>query len=304
MSFDVYQTVTDTIIRALEDGSVSGRYELPWVRRNPIPVNVASGKAYRGINVPLLWAAAQSRGYPHGVWGTYKQWQEMGAQVRKGEKGTLVVFWKFFDTAEAEQEDEGEAGEGRGRRCMVRGYTVFNAGQVDGYTVPEAAAPASYEARMAQADAFMDATGFDIRYGFGEAYYSPTLDFIALPDRTAFRATSTSTAEEAFQSTRFHEAVHMTGHSSRLARDFSGRFGSEAYAAEELVAELGAAFLCAQLGVSPSVRADHTKYIAGWLKVLKNDKRAIFTAASKAQAAVDFLNSLQAAAEEEDRAAA
>ncbi|MDR3440600.1 zincin-like metallopeptidase domain-containing protein [Telmatospirillum sp.] len=299
---DIYQTITDHIIAAIEAGA--GDWCMPWhVQGNGaavMPVNAASKKAYRGVNVLNLWIAAQAAGYPAGIWATYKQWAELGAQVRKGEKATLVVFWKVFENGEEEDdagEDENTDTGRQGRRFMARGYHVFNCAQVDGFDAP--ALPQSTEPeRIATAEAFFAAAGADIRHGGNRAFYAPGPDFIQLPPFAAFRDAV------AYYATLAHEATHWTGHPTRCARDFKGRFGSEAYAAEELVAELGAAFLCADLGLASEPRPDHAAYVANWLKVLKGDKRAIFTAASKAQQAADWMHARQLAEKHERRVAA
>ena len=283
---DVYQRVTNQIIEAIEQGADS--WEMPWHRHPTTPKNALTGKAYRGVNVLNLWATAAALQYRSGIWATYPQWTELGAQVRKGEKSASVVFWKF-PNREAET-DEGEGQEAGSRRGpFARGYHVFNADQVEGYTLPEA--PALPEAdRNESADAFFGSLNADIRHGGGRAYYSKPDDYIQLPPFSAFKESA------AYYATLAHESIHWTGATQRLNRDLTGRFGNEAYAAEELVAELGAAFLCANLGISSEPRPDHAAYVTNWLTVLRKDSKAIFTAASKAQAAADWLHAQSAAA--------
>lgn len=204
--------------------------------------------------------------------------------MRKGEKASLVVFWKVFEngTEEEDADEEQDAARTPDRRFMARGYSVFNCAQVDGYEAP--AAPIAPEAaRIDHAETFFAALGATIRQGGNRACYAPGPDVIMVPPFAAFRD------PVAYYATLAHEATHWTGHPARCARDFSGRFGSDAYAAEELVAELGAAFLCADVGLASEPRPDHAAYIDTWLKVLKGDKRAIFTAAGKAQAAADWM---------------
>lgn len=302
--FDVHQAVTDQIVAAIEAGA--GEWQMPWHRSGGSlarPVNIASNKAYRGINVLALWVVAEARGFSHNLWGTYRQWQSAGAQVRKGEKGSLVVFYKEFTVTE----EGGEADDGgiaiNGKRLFARASTVFNAAQVDGWTppaAPEVPEPVIFDP-IAEADRFIAGTGADIRHGGDRAFYRPVGDFIQMPSKEAFTGTDTSTPVEAYYSTLLHELVHLSGAKHRLDRQFGKRFGDNAYAAEELVAELGAAFLCADLEVSLVPRPDHACYIAGWLKCLKADSRAIFTAASRAQEAVTYLHGLQ---DREDKAAA
>jgi len=245
------------------------------------PINVASKKSYRGINTVCLWAAAQAKGYTSGEWGTYQQWQERDAQVRKGEKATLVVFWKFANSAAESQSDSDTPASGS-RLLFTRGYSVFNAAQVDGYT-PKADLERSLPERIEQADAFFNAIGSDLRHGGNQAFYSPSGDYVQMPPFEAFKDSI------GYYSVLAHEHTHWTANAARCNRELGKRFGDSAYAAEELIAELGAAFTCAHLGLSTEPREDHAQYIQSWLKVLKADKRAIFTAASKAQQAADWL---------------
>lgn len=281
---DVYQRVTDSIISAIEKGV--GKWRMPWHtsgKEDFSPINVSSRKAYRGINTLCLWAAAEEKGYTSGEWATYKQWQDCGAQVRKGEKSSTVVFWKFANEEESEAgEDGNEAAGGRGRLLFTRGYSVFNAAQVDGYT-PKETAPVPVADRLEGADAFFKDLGADLRHGGNRAYYAPATDHIQMPAFQAFDENG------AYYSTLAHEHAHWTAKDNRCNRLLGKRFGDNAYAAEELIAELGAAFVCAQLGLSSEPREDHAQYLASWLKVLKADKRAIFTAACKAQQACDWM---------------
>jgi antirestriction protein ArdC len=245
------------------------------------PINVASKKPYRGINTVCLWAAAQSKGYESGEWATYQQWQDRGAQVRKGEKSTLVVFWKFANQSR-ESQDDGEQAANGSRLLFTRGYSVFNAFQVDGYT-PKAERETPIPERIAQVDAFFSGIGADLRHGGNQAFYSLATDHIQMPPFEAFRD------GVSYYSTLAHEHTHWTATAGRCDRQLGKRFGDNAYAAEELIAELGAAFTCAHLGLSTEPREDHAQYLQSWLRVLKADKRAIFTAASKAQQACDWL---------------
>jgi antirestriction protein ArdC len=280
---DVYKHVTAQIITAIEQGV--GNWKMPWHTSGRYafsPINVASKKPYRGINTVCLWAAAQAKGYERGEWATYQQWQERSAQVRKGEKATTVVFWKFAHESAESQEDGAETFAGRSRLLFTRGYSVFNAAQVDGYTAtPDADTP--MPERIAHAETFFQAIRADVRNGGNRAYYSPDSDHIQMPPFQAF------TENVSYYSTVAHEHTHWTAPASRCDRQLGKRFGDNAYAAEELIAELGAAFTCAHLGLSTEPREDHAQYINSWLKVLKADSRAIFSAASKAQHATDWL---------------
>ncbi|MCU1338929.1 MAG: hypothetical protein JWO19_4510 [Bryobacterales bacterium] len=245
------------------------------------PINVISKKPYRGINTVCLWAAAQAKGYASGEWATYQQWQERGAQVRKGEKSTLIVFWKFANQSR-ESQDDGDTPATSSRLLFTKGYSVFNAAQVDRYA-PKADAERPMPERIEQADAFFKSIGADLRHGGNQAFYSPSGDFVQMPPFEAFRE------NVSYYSVLAHEHTHWTANAARCNRELGKRFGDNAYAAEELIAELGAAFTCAHLGLSTDPREDHAQYIQSWLKVLKADTRAIFTAASKAQQAADWL---------------
>jgi antirestriction protein ArdC len=280
---DVYACVTSQIIAAIEKGV--GNWKMPWHtsgRDTFSPVNVTSRKPYRGINTVSLWAAAEAKGYVAGDWGTYRQWQDAGAQVRKGEKATTVVFWKFANEASETQDDGEENSTTKSRLVFCRGYSVFNAAQVDGYTAkPEPSMPV--QDRINRADEFFQAVGATVRYGGNRAYYSLTSDHIQMPPFDRFDESI------GYYGTTAHEHCHWTATKDRCDRQLGKRFGDNAYAVEELVAELAAAFLCAHLGLNTEPRADHAEYIQSWLSVLKSDKRAIFTAASKAQQAADYL---------------
>jgi antirestriction protein ArdC len=232
-------------------------------------------------------------GYGSGLWATYKQWSELGAQVRKGEKATSVVFWKFSDVQTKTAGEDSEEGSER-RIPFAREYWVFNAEQVSGFKTEAPEPGLSESEKIERAENFFSTLGAEIRHGGNRAFFSADADLIWMPNFSAFKNGT------AYYSVLAHETTHWTGVAHRLNRELSGRFGSEAYAAEELIAELGAAFLSADLSLCTEPRTDHAAYIDSWLKALRNDKRAIFTASSKAQAAVDWMHSKQ----EEGRAAA
>lgn len=278
---DVYAKVTSQIINAIEQGV--GNWRMPWHtsgRFASSPINATSRKAYRGINTVCLWAAAEAKGYDSGEWATYAQWHERGAQVRKGEKATTVVFWKFANNAA--ETDDGETPASGSRLLFTRGYAVFNAAQVDGYT-PKAESTESMPERIERAESWFHGIGADVRNEGNRAYYAPGTDHIQMPPFAAF------VENVSYYSTLAHEHTHWTAKSERCDRQLGKRFGDSAYAAEELIAELGAAFVCAHLGLSTEPREDHAEYIQSWLRVLRADRRAIFTAASKAQQAADYL---------------
>jgi len=296
---DVYTRVTDRIIADLEQGvrtwlkpwnaeHAAGRISQP-LRHNGTP--------YRGINILLLWGEACAKGYAAPIWMTYKQAQELGGQVRKGEHGSLVVYANTITRTE-----KNDAGEDIEHEIpFMKGYTVFNIEQVDGLPAHYYAQPANplpLAERIENADRFMTNTGATIHHGGNQAYYAPARDAIQLPPFEAFKD------KESYYATALHELTHWTKHEKRLDRDFGRqKFGDAGYAREELVAELGAAFLCAALGITPEIREDHAAYLGHWLKVLKEDKRAIFSAAAHAQRAADYLDGLQQK-EEEAKAAA
>jgi len=291
---DLYQHVTNRILGDLERGVRP--WLKPWSASNvggSVLPRRHNGIPYQGVNVLLLWSESMARGYTATTWMTYRQALELGAHVRKGETGTLVVFADRITRAE-----DGENGESVERSIpYLKSYTVFNVEQIEGLPpqyLPQAPAPTSTETRHAQAECFIAATQATIRLGGDRAFYAPALDVIQLPPLPAFHDT------ESYYSTALHELTHWTGHPSRCARELNRhRFGSESYAFEELVAELGSAFLCAELGITPDVRDDHAAYLASWLAVLKQDKRAIFAAASQAQRAADYLHGLQPAVDAE-----
>jgi antirestriction protein ArdC len=292
---DVYTKVTDRIISDLEQGIRP--WMKPWASQHaagritqPLRHN---GTPYRGMNILLLWGEAMAKGYAAPIWMTYKQSQELGANVRKGEHGSLVVYANTVSKTETNEQGEDVERE----IPFMKGYTVFNVEQVDGlpahyYAHPENPLPLSE--RIEHADRFMTGTGATIQHGGNSAFYAPARDVVQLPPFEAFKD------RESYYATALHELTHWTKNKSRLDRDFSGkRFGDHGYAREELVAELGAAFLCADIGITPEVREDHAAYLGHWLTVLKEDKRAIFSAAAHAQRAADYLNGLQ---QKEERA--
>jgi antirestriction protein ArdC len=301
MKSDVYQRVTDQIVASLEQGAPP--WHKPWnaehaAGRITRPLR-SNGIPYRGINVIMLWAAALEKGYAAPLWITFKQAQELGGHVRKGEKGALVVYANTINRTET---DEATGEETEEVIPFMKGYTVFNAEQVEGlpaHFYAMAAPVLDPVARIVQAEAFFAATGADVRHGGNRAFYTQDQDRVQMPPFETFRDA------ESYYATLAHELTHWTKHPARLDRDCGRkRWGDEGYAAEELVAELGAAFICADLGLTAEPRADHASYIASWLKVLKDDKRAIFTAAAHAQRAADFLHECQPLVEKEDLAVA
>lgn len=279
---DVYQQVTNQIIVAIEAGNLETG--LPWHRVNGgLPINISTNKAYRGINTVALWAMEMDKGYSSSVWGTYKQWKEKGAQVKKGEKASLIVFYKSLEV------EDGETGEAK-EIPMAKISYVFNAAQVDGYTVtlPEP----KFIDSLTQVDSFIANTQAAIEHTGQTACYIPSQDKILMPEKQLFVGTQNESATTGYYSVLLHELTHWTGAKSRCDRVQAQRT-KETYAFEELVAELGAAFLCGEFGIGCGSRADHAGYIASWLEALKGDSKFIFQAASQARKAADFLNSLQ-----------
>jgi len=286
---DIYSRITTEIVAAIEAGA--GEWRMPWHHDGTSiarPVNVASAKSYRGVNILALWIAAHAKGYASGLWGTYRQWAARGAQVRRGEKSTSIVFWKQIRGTK-EEGDEPAAGmedEDKRPRFVARGYSVFNKAQVEGFE--ESETPRLPEsARIAHAERFFAALGIPVTWGADAAFYRIDEDRIHMPDFGCF------TDAVAAYGSLYHEAGHATGAPHRLDRKLMQRFGNQAVAAEELVAELTASFILADLGLAHHPRPDHAAYVASWLRVLKDDPRAIFTAASKAQAAADWMHAQQ-----------
>ena len=282
---DLFEQITDQLVADIQSGAPNWR--MPWhtVADAATPTNV-DGRPYRGLNALWLPLVAGHRGWDSGMWGTYRSWQAHGAQVRRGATGTHVVLWKST-TDIVLMNDDTEPTERT--RMFARAYTVFSAEQVDGAEAilshrdrPEVDTPE----RIAAADAYFAAIGATVAEGGNIAAYDTKADTIRIPALAQF-----DTAAH-YYATRAHETTHWTGHPTRLNRDLSGRFGDDAYAVEELIAELGAAFWCAQAGISAVTRPDHAAYLGSWLRVLRTDARALVTVASKAQAAVDHLNTL------------
>ncbi|RWD98347.1 zincin-like metallopeptidase domain-containing protein [Mesorhizobium sp.] len=277
----IYRQVTDALIAQLKQ-THSGAWVCPWHRtRGGLPTNSKTGQRYRGINILNLWCAAERAGYADDRWASYRQWRAKGAQVRRGEKGTLVVFYKEIDKHQSGTDGVDESGS-PDRRYVLRSSVVFNRDQVDG--LPQESEPQIEKQGTAdQFDRFIDKTGAVVRFGGTQAFYNLQTDHIQLPIREHFKSA------DGYAATAAHELVHWTGAKARLSRDLSARFGKRAYAAEELVAELGSAFLLAGLGLATVPHENHAAYVAGWLPVLRDDPRAIFVAAAQASLAVEWL---------------
>jgi antirestriction protein ArdC len=276
-----YDVITNKVIAQLEEVQASN-WTQPWVSTGSagLHLSMSTGKAYRGINQFLLMMSGRC----DNRWGTYKAWQEKGAQVLKGEKGTQVVFFNLFEKTR----DDGSVD----KIPFAKLYTVFNAEQVEGApALPVVESEVSEAERDAAVEEWIAASGADIRHGQSGAYYKPTADYIGMPDLEAFTPMGDSSASDTYYGTLLHEMTHWTGHRSRLDRLESFiKFGDDAYAFEELIAEMGAVFACAALGVEATPRPDHAEYIAHWLKVLRKDSRAIVSAAKQAQLAFEYID--------------
>ena len=279
---DIYQTVTDNIIAALEAGVKP--WKCPWKRHSGmsgLPSNYTTHEAYSGINIMLLWCSAGKQGFNDSRWITYNQAKSIGAQVRKGEHGTMAIFYKTL-------EKEGDDGQVE-HIPMLKHFVVFNAEQIDGLPQYEHDGQTEQPEEetfnpLPEVESFFVRSGAKITERGQQAFFTPNTDEIFLPERKLF-----SNAED-FYATGLHELVHWSGHKTRLQRDMKGRFGSESYAFEELIAELGSAFLMADFGITGDVQ--HESYVASWLAKLRNDKRYIFQAASAASKAHRWLMAL------------
>jgi len=287
---DLYTRVTERVIADLEAGVRP--WTKPWDAANTYDIGLPvrhNGIPYRGVNVLILWGEALGKGYSSPVWMTFKQALALGVSVRKGEHGSMVVYADRFTRVETDVNGNDVERE----IPFLKAYTVFNVAQIDGLSAQYYANPERRPDKfqlIEAAERFFAATAAVVRHGGDAAYYAPGPDVIQLPWPETFRD------PESYAATKAHELTHWTSHPQRLARDFGAkRFGDTGYAREELVAEIGAAFLCAQLQITAQPREDHASYIAHWLQLLREDKRAIFAAAAHAQRAVDFLHGFQPA---------
>ncbi|TPG20990.1 DUF1738 domain-containing protein [Sphingomonas koreensis] len=302
---NLYDEVTSRIVAELEAGRVP--WVQPWGRPNGegsgtgpgLPRNALTARNYSGVNVLILWGAVIEHGWPSQSWLTFKQARDAGGCVIKGERGTTVVYADRF-TPEAEKERARQSGDEAKAIPFLKRFTVFNVAQCEGLRPGLAADPAPLPEReiVPVAESVIAASGVDFRIGGDRAFYVPSLDFVAVPPQPAFFE------QVNYYRTCLHELTHATGHASRLGRDLTNSFGSKDYAREELIAEMGSAFLCAALGIVPTVR--HADYLASWLVVLREDNRAIFRAASAASKAADWIltRHAEATAEASDRRAA
>lgn len=280
MSIKVYEVINQRIMELLDQGTVPWRK--PWNAEGNMPKNLVSMKEYRGVNLFLLNTMPYSSPY----WMTFKQVQDKGGFVRRGEKSTPVIFWKWLDRNDLEVSDEKQT-----IKCKVpllRYYSVFNLDQVENINAPEPNEIVNEFSPIERAEEIISTMPCrpDIRYGGNRAYYSPTLDYIQMPPRHSFES------PEEYYSTCFHELTHATGHVDRLGRKSilePSYFGSHEYSKEELVAEMGAAFLCGHSGIEQNTLENSAAYIQGWLKALKNDWKLLIHAAAQAQKASNYI---------------
>lgn len=275
---NVYEVINQRIEELLENGTVPWRK--PWNVEANMPKNLVSKKEYRGVNIFLL--NCMPYGSPY--WLTFNQAKEKGGNIRKGEKATPVIFWKWLDRKNIEASEE----DGDGKIPMLRYYSVFNVEQCEGIKVPEPEAMIKIFNPIEKAEEVIQTMPFlpDIRHGGNRAYYSPSLDYIQLPSKHTFES------PQEYYSTCFHELTHATGHMKRLCRKSileTSYYGSHEYSKEELVAEMGAAFLCGYSGIEQGTLENSAAYIQGWLKVLKDDRRLLVHAAAQAQKAADYI---------------
>jgi antirestriction protein ArdC len=281
---NLYDEVTAKIIAELEAGC------FPWVQpwgeagglAPGLPRNALTGRTYSGVNILVLWGAVIGCGWPSQGWLTFRQALEAGGNVRKGEKGTTVVYADRF-TPETEKDRARDTGEDARSIAFLKRFTVFNVAQCEGLRpgLAEDPVPLPERAIVPLAEEVIAASGVSFRVGGEKAFYVPAADYVQVPPQPAFFD------QINYYRTALHELAHATGHTSRLARKLANPFGSKDYAREELVAEMGSAFLCAALGIVPTVR--HADYLGAWLTVLREDNRAIFRAASAASKAADWL---------------
>lgn len=289
---DIRQTITNRIISIMEKGTQEWRKTWTTAARTGVPTNASTGQQYRGINVLILWAEAQEQGYKSGKWLTYRQAAALGGQVRKGEKATACVYFEMIAkngkeiTTQPTIQDDDQPG----FFPMIKSFCVFNVDQIDNLPTSVTAQKAPEDKAfdpIPAAEIFIKNVGADIRHGGDRAAFSPSGNYIVMPQKEVFKC------PENYYATALHELTHWTGHESRLNRTFGKRFGDQAYALEELVAELGSAFLAGKFGFVDATIENHASYLSNWIEVLKTDKAAIFAAAGAAGKAFDFLTAMQ-----------
>lgn len=282
MKKNIYAEVTAQVINGIADSD--GNFTLPWHRPalNALPKNALTGRSYNGMNCLSLWVAAQSSSYQHGIWATFRQWSQLGAQVQSGEKGSLIIFYRLMKTEASASSEERVF-------PLVKYAYVFNVEQVTGFEAPQPFRQEALFQLSPEIDSAIARTGINIEHRGESAFYIPKRDSIVMPPVELFKGSKTSSPYEAYYSTVFHELIHATGAPHRLNRKLSTDSASREYHFEEIIAELGAAFCCARLGISSSPRTDHAQYIKSYIELLKADEKAIVKAASAAQLACEYL---------------
>ena len=281
IKMDLMSSVTDSVTNKMETCGASWLKE--WVGNSSLPINCENGKQYNGINLFILLGEEKTSG----KWGTYKAWDRLGKQISKGQHGTKIIYFKSIKS-KTEVNPNGTAK----FYPMMRTYTIFNESQTDGYEINIEGDGQTFA--QADADQWIKKSKAVIDYKNTSAFYNPTKDKIGMPPMESFFKTDDATAEQNFYGTLFHELTHWTGHKTRMNRTLANGFGTEAYAYEELIAELGACFQSVEFGIEPlEINADHKKYIASWLKALKGDVSFIYKASAQANKAVRLIEDLQ-----------
>lgn len=290
---EIIDKVAKKFIEALKTQKGDWKKSKIWKSlESGLPINANTRKSYNGFNIINLLLDREIHNYDNNEWGTFKMWNDMGYRLKKNEKCSYVFFNKPFEVEDPTKLDE--FGNPKKKKIFyLKPYAVFNANQVEGYEVKKVQAPNKAKA-LKNADKYVENTGADISYGGDRAYYSPSFDKIQMPSKESFLGT------EEYYGVLLHELVHWTGHENRCKRDFSGFFGSEAYAIEELVAETGSAILCSILGISQTVREDHLKYVNSWIKNLENKPEQVIKAINKSTKAIEHLDSLQTIEEKKE----
>lgn len=291
---DIHRDVTDKILAAITVDP--GDFKMPWRRQSggmTLPKNFITKSAYSGINIFGLSAAAILRGFEHNLWGSYKQWEAAGAQVRRGAKAETIVFYKSYQVEPNPQQTDDD-----GHRRVARASGVFNIAEVDGVVLPPASEPTSLIERLDAVDRYVAQTKIPVLIGGERAFYRHSIDTVQMPSEDLFTGSDTMSRQESFYATLLHEICHASGHHSRLNRAVPKAFGDAVYIEEELLVELAAAILCAELHVTQDTRPDHAQYIHHWAQFLNDDPKAIFRAAARASEAVTFLNGLQASVQQ------
>lgn len=298
---DLYQDFTDQVIKQMEDNNMNWSKPFTTTILNGHH-NVISKKPYQGMNCFSIGLSVHKNGFKSNEWATFNQWKNLGAKIKKGSKGTEILYWNIKEYEDKTNKDE------KVKIPFLKYFVVFNADQVDGYETKEKGLKDfnlkeidNWKTHF-KTDTFVENTKADINIA-NKAFYSPNGDFIGMPPKEDFKGDKENTKEQYYYSTLLHELTHWSGHSSRCNRDLKNRFGSKAYAMEELVAEIGSAFLCSHLGVTKAPTPNHGRYLNNWLEVLKEDKKAIFKAFSLSKVSSEYLLELDQTETKEEEVA-